>query len=526
MINDKPQQRWRVITWSPKRSWPDILPNVLQEYFGTLQALLEHQRARVGRPFLIGPDGRIDPYVDAFFASRVRNYSVYTQRKYAYSLAIWLNFLGQRPSPRYWHEAESDDVEDLKDWRMTDERNPRRVQGNTWHGDLAALDLFYTWAARKYGVTNPVVTRELRYHPHTRSSAGYTQPPSGLTSTDTAIVKAAEASGIRDYDVKWFTPKAQRRWVDLGLRGLGLDGRDAPVWRGRNSERDSAFADMLYGTGLRLQEGGSLLINELPRLEEAPWLSGANRRFYTCHLAAACAKGSYERKYWMPRSVREALDQYVSAEGERSRAVARAQQSHRYDSLPDLIQVEQVRTHTLRLRKRGSAAPYNVPLNALTPRERRKLFMVTSVGLEPLALWLNEDGLPRDPHAWEKTFQIANQRIAQLKIPDFVCRPHKLRHSFALKWYLVGRLLYERRLAYLSDDELRDFRVQWGNTWDLVRTLLGHASFETTMEIYLEPFQTLDVEALFAKAAEIDPSLFEILLRAEGRILTDPLEQL
>jgi site-specific recombinase XerD len=117
--------------------------------------------------------------------------------------------------------------------------------------------------------------------------------------------------------VKWLTPRAYRRWVDWGLRGLNLEGLDARVWRGRNAERDAAFAHLLYGTGLRLQEAGSLLIDELPTFDP-------NRRFYRCRLADMCAKRSHGRKFWMPRRVREELDQYISPEGERSRAVARA----------------------------------------------------------------------------------------------------------------------------------------------------------------------------------------------------------
>ena len=49
-----------------------------------------------------------------------------------------------------------------------------------------------------------------------------------------------------------------------------------------------------------------------------------------------------------------------------------------------------------------------------------------------------------------------------------------MRHSFALRWYSVGRLAYEQRFAHLNAEEQKDFREQFGDTWDLVATMLGH----------------------------------------------------
>ncbi len=46
----------------------------------------------------------------------------------------------------------------------------------------------------------------------------------------------------------------------------------------------------------------------------------------------------------------------------------------------------------------------------------------------------------------------------------------------------------------------RDFRAQFGDTWYLVKTLLGHADVTTTMDVYQEPFRDLDVSLLIAHA--------------------------
>jgi hypothetical protein len=199
--------------------------------------------------------------------------------KYGYALKVWLNFLETRGVS--WDEAAPEDVEAFKVWRMADDRNQSRVRAGTFAtGSLAALRTFYGWAASTCGVTSPILTREVGV----RGRCGL------------EMVEEAEVgpSGIRSQDVKWLDPAGYRRWRDVGLRGFGLDGLEDPGWRGRNEQRDAAFADGLYETGLRLQEWASVLDIELPADDPA---RGYARRW----LAAACAKGRVGRHYWLPR---------------------------------------------------------------------------------------------------------------------------------------------------------------------------------------------------------------------------------
>jgi integrase len=175
-------------------------------------------------------------------------------------------------------------------------------------------------------------------------------------------------------------------------------------------------------------------------------------------------------------------------EGARARAVRQAQQAGRYEALRQRPLVVGVRDQQLVLQQPDGTRS-TVSLNVLAPNARRELFQQTRNGLEPLALWLNEDGLPRVPHGWQHTFVQANERIARLGVKQFSATPHMLRHSCALRWYAVGRLAYERRFAHLSEDETKDFRKQFGDTWDLVATYLGHRRPETTNLHYLEPFR-------------------------------------
>lgn len=400
-----------------------------------------------GRPFLLGPDGRPDERVNGFFFSaRMLGRSPLTWKKYGYSVGLWLNFLlalGKR-----WDEATEEDAAYFKEWRMTEDANPERVEGTTFAADLAALRAFYRWAARTWGVPDPVAAGD-----------GHDLRP----------------KAVREQDVKWLDPAGYRRWRDLGLRGLDRDGRSDTAWRGRNDQRDAAFADGLYGSGLRLTEWAAVLLFELP--DDDP-----SRAYSTCRLADACAKGGYGHRYWLPRLALLGVLSYV--EGARARAVRQAQREGTYERLSRSRLV--LAHHGDRLSIREPDGRQTEPvINAIGPQARCRLFRKTAAGLEPVALWLNEDGLPRDPNAWHHTFEQANSRIEQLGLRSFRATPHMLRHSCALRWYAVGRLAYERRFGHLDAEEQRDFRVQFGNTWDLVATMLGHRSPETTRRHYL-----------------------------------------
>jgi Phage integrase, N-terminal SAM-like domain len=68
-------------------------------------------------------------------------------------VGLWLNFL--LAVDRSWDTATEDDAEHFKEWRLTDQSNPRPVETSTFAGDLAALRSFYRWAARTYGIADP-----------------------------------------------------------------------------------------------------------------------------------------------------------------------------------------------------------------------------------------------------------------------------------------------------------------------------------------------------------------------------------
>jgi len=206
----------------------------------------------------------------------------------------------------------------------------------------------------------------------------------------------------------------------------------------------------------------------------------------------------------MPVGVARAVRSYLD-EGSRTSAVRRAQQSGRYDQLPDRWLLEQVRDD-------GKAATLTDPagrsrkasLDALDPSIRMRLFRYGPEGIEPVWLWLSQNGMPRPKQAWSKTFAAANSRVSRElagsadSTARLWARPHMLRHSFALRWYSIATFVAWQRTAGLSAAEQRQMRDQLGDVWFLLASLLGHRSAETTRSIYLEPFQALQVEQLVA----------------------------
>ncbi len=489
---------WQVHWCDPRREVSWYADDPVLAGLPTLSEWAHAHGTQPGQPVLLRSDGWSVPEVNGFFASaRMRNASAGTRRKYAFAVAVWLGFLDA--IGRAWHVADEEDVAGFKFWRMTDEANDRRVAGGTVLDDLVAISAFYRWAGFRFGVNDPVARRQI-------------PGPDPGTSTESF---EAGPHIVRGSDVKWLDPAGYARWVDVGLRGLDLRGREVDGWRGRNSQRDCAFVDGLYGTGLRLTEWSSVLRLELPADDES-------RTYYTCRLAAACAKGERGRRFWMPRSV--LADVLAYEEGERAAVVRRAQGDGRYERLPRLLLVERVTRHR-RLEMRGADGNLVVAsLDALDPVARKRLFRRTTAGLEPLAVWLNEDGLPRDAHGWQHTFDTANERVARAGLENFEANAHMMRHSFALRWYSVGRLLYERQVAHLNAEEVRDFRAQFGDTWYLVKTLLGHADVTTTMNTYLEPFRDLDVSLLIEHAhGGALSALMASMFAAHPQVLSDPL---
>ncbi|WP_433611998.1 site-specific integrase [Prescottella agglutinans] len=459
--------------------------------------LAKENGATDGTPFFVGPDGRADSRVNRFWRDpTVRGLSMETKRRYAFSLKVWLNFL--TVIGVNWDRADAATLASFKEWRMSAVEADANVSATAFRVDLAALRRFYDWASMTCsGVTNPIRFRRTRL----------------TVNGDREARMEAAPSGVRRSDVKWLTPSAFRQWRDIGLRGFTVDGLPSPSWSGRVEDRNVAFVDGLFGTGLRCGEWSSVLTIEIPEIAAQP-------RLQRTWLADACAKRGAGRLYWLPRRVGQAVQFYVR-EGSRAEVVVRAQREERYGPAQDLLIVENATDRGV-LTVRVNGRTRRMDLNALTPRIRMRLYRESDAGLEPLWLWLNHDGLPRPKAAWNRTFTVANDRVSRLlsrethRSPSLWARPHMLRHSFALRWYSIATFVAWQRTSGLTAVEQRDFRNQLGDVWFLLATLLGHRSAETTRNVYLEPFQSLQIANLVAALEPEDRAALERLVDVVG----------
>lgn len=476
----------------------DLVPDA-----GDVLARAKRNGARHGTPYFLAPSGRADVLVNSFWRDpSVRRLTEGTKRRYARSLKVWLDFLyavGVR-----WDQATRSDLAAFKEWRLSAEDNPEHVSAGTFCVDQTAIRRFHLWAADQHGIENPVRVRVL-------GETYFGVERTALESTP---------SGVRRSDVKWLTPEAFRLWRNLGLRGFGADGLPSERWRGRTEDRDVAFAEGLFGTGLRLGEWSSLLTVELPLPTPAGLLRG--------RVASACAKRSAGREFWMRRRVGQLVRFYLE-EGSRQAAVARAQREGRYERVKDKWTLQRADPNGVLRVVDEQGRERDVLLDALPPRLRMRLFQEGPNGLEPAWLWLNHNGMPRPKHSWHKTFDRANGRVAKAmggakNTAPLWCRPRMLRHSFALRWYCIATFVAWQRTDLLTKQEQRDFRNQLGDVWFLLATLLGHHSAETTRQVYLEPFQTLQIEQLVALMDADDRAALERLVETLGtqepRVLT------
>ncbi|WP_255450033.1 site-specific integrase [Skermania sp. ID1734] len=444
-----------------------------------------------GDPFMVGPDGRVDPRLTRFFSrSSFARLAPATKVSYTNDYRVFFNFLWMRG--KVWDATDYDDLFDFEDWRRRAPHNPARISGAKWNRELAALQRLFGWAvSQRLLDANPVQVKTVRNR--------YGDP---------IEVAQARAKDVRSSNVRWLTPRAYRLWRDVGLRGYTGEDRRDPSWRGRHDDRNAAFADVLFCSGLRRTEAASLLVTELPQA------TTMDRRYVDARLASAVAKNGRARTFYLSAQVVADVQTYVATS---RRAVVRlAQQTGRYEDLPEI----RVLTHqsgrmgrVLHWKdRRGQLG--QAGLDNLDPDERRLLFVTGPDGIEPLWLWLAQDGSPSRPHSWEAVFRAGSQRCATMlagKVTDPpFCTPHMCRHSFALHMLVALHHAMDRKFG-LTAEERRDYRLLYGDPWRMVKDLLGHASEQTTRDIYLAPVADLQIRSLLT--GDDDPDVAELLTR-------------
>ena len=470
--------RWR-LCWARQPSWPCTAKSEVLADFPDIAAREAALGIRPGQPFLLAPDGRPDVEVLEFFRSAAfQSLAAGSQESYAPDIQLFLSFLSVQGID--WRAATFEHLADYEFWRRRDQQNPDRVGAGTFSRDLAAIKKFYDWQQWRGNVAASPIG------PRTPSSTGDSS-------------SRLQPSAVRSVQLKWLTPRAYRRWRDVGIGGYRGDGRRDATWRGRNDGRNLAFAEALWSSGLRLREAGTLVLSEIPSAD-------GQVRYAKARVGQAVAKGR-GRDFWISTGALKHIDNYVVST--RAAAIHRARSEGRYDALPDMKIIDTVDHHRRVHFTSRDGSKGTVPLDSLDSNDRLNFYTITDHGLEPWMVWLSEAGLPLPYRTWEAIFSAGNKRCQTLGV-DIHCHPHMLRHSFALRMLVTLIYAHERKMG-ITPAERREYRHIFGDPWVLVQTLLGHANLETTRECYLEPVSGLQVDLFLNDDSTDDTSITDFI---------------
>lgn len=283
------------MAWVPDPGgWGSLSEAVLG--VGDLPQAVERLGLRPGDPVFMAPDFRIDAdLLDFVRSSAFRWLERETKRNYATDIRLLLDFLWARRVA--WRDASERDLADYRAWRCRAPENPRRIGGAKWNREAAAFTRLFRWAQRS-PLPADVSRREDR---------------------------AADAISSR---VAWLTPRTWGMWSNVGLRGHTRAGLPAADWASRTELRNTSFVQLLLSSGLRRQEGGSLLTFEVPaqRLRIG--------RYFHGKVAGAVTRSKWDRTFYATVDAVGQVEAYVRSE--RAWAVGRAQEQGRYERLPQL----------------------------------------------------------------------------------------------------------------------------------------------------------------------------------------------
>ncbi|MGW9642431.1 tyrosine-type recombinase/integrase [Streptomyces albidoflavus] len=456
-----------------------------------LVEVLDREPVREGMPFILDADGSYDVDLNRFFRAlpTLGCRSSNSWEGYARDLAVWGRFLREFRARSMWSATREDFDAFYAARRLS--QAPFRVSAQTWNRSAAALDKFYRWA---------VDERLVRSAPF-----GYREVAVPGQSSGRLVAEAKEKAAGRG-TVKFLSLERYTVFRDVGLRGLRVDGSEDQGCRVRCGARNTAFAELLVTTGVRLEEGGSVLLPELARLRPTPL-----ERSAPFELAALITKGDKGRSVRMPVRVLRRLLEYVEVE----RAVTLARAAGR-GGWPGGRWIEVKEAGPLGGWVRAASGQWlSVRWADLSPDERMRLVEVDESGarLGPLALWLSERGTPMALNSWEYTFARACERTAAAGMP-VECSPHTCRHTFAV--HMLTQLVRGQIAAMRSgeaDLRMGAYQRVMGDPLRILQRLLGHSYISSTY-VYLDSL------------AEAQELIDDAIDQMAGRLTEDSIDDL
>jgi len=324
------------------------------------------------------------------------------------------------------------------------------------------------------------------------------------------------AKNAREYRGKWLSPATYRGWRDIGLLGYRMQpgekqgkyqvGLPDTTCRVRNKERNRAYVDLAIHTGLRRSENTSLLVCELP-----PQQVDEPVEFW---LPPAITKGGNGRMLLETPGAALAVHKYII--GERRDAIANARAAQRYES-GDWLLIESVhRSAQHGLRVKWADGGRYASLDSVPPATRARLLIRTDDGVEPMALWLTERGVPMNGWAWNAVFKTANRRYAdecrRVGVPLLSVSAHSLRFSYALM-YLIALHRHIDKIEGYSFSDTYDY-TRYHRAYRRVQVQLGHKDLTTTRQRYLEAIVDMrDDDLLLGAAGDLGATLVALAAR-------------
>ncbi len=414
-------------------------------------------------PFLVDPDGRPLHEINRWLRELpMRNSrSPNTWEAYAEDSLDWYRFMHGRGVSVF--DATRDDLAAYHTERLLGTGDPsRNLKPASWNRKISALDNLYHWA-----VDEGLLARV----PFTYKDRLIVMPDGrrDVVRSNMARVKG----GRRSATVKWLEDDYVRLFLEVGISGLAAG--NVPPSCGRHTARNRAMAELLVGTGVRIQEATHLLMSEAPDVPTKPV------RYVRMDLPAPICKGSKARWILVPPSALRHLHGYRRME--RNAVLSASAPRWQPDRPLEVTSLAPDGGHIDGRRRRW---------DTLTVFQRRRL--VQTGGGSPL-LFLEATGAPMLD--WDRVFREATERCRRVDPYFPTVTPHTLRHTFAvrmLRWLIeqVARAV-ERKERNANIDVL-------GGYWRVhdpiltLRDLLGHASVTTT-EVYLD---AIDATQLYA----------------------------